>query len=222
MEELSIKLGEVDFKKAEAFSTFRENCKVYLTSVNKNWDKFTVVSHDSFIGYLTEMAIKQHLLAKYPEIKIESWEDQFDMKALIKIIKENKTDAESIDLVVKYFYDKWDLKILNNSIKILSDVKTALTEKEPNDNWNFLYPVIQASKEGKDLMILVYYVVNTIKDLRTFSKLILVGAITPEIIKTCDIIKAGEKTKFGTISQIDNYITKLNKNYKPIESFINI
>ena len=105
--------------------------------------------------------------------------------------------------------------------KNLNEAK-GVTIHEPNDNWNFLYPVIQASKEGKDLMILVYYVVNTIKDLRTFSKLIIVGAITPEIIKTCDIIKAGEKTKFGTISQIDNYITKLNKNYKPIESFINI
>ena len=220
MQEINILLDSKDFERAESFSKFREQCKNYLSSVGKNWDKFTIVSHDSFIGYITEKAIKKYIESKFNDAKVVSWEEQFDMKLIIKIISEKKTDETSIELVRNYFYDSWDLMINGEKVRILSDVKTALTKKEPSLSWNFLYPVVQAEKIGKDIMILVYYVVNDLKDLHSFIKLVLVGAITPETIKKCKIIYAGEKTIFGTTSQIDNYITELSKDYLPLELFI--
>jgi len=222
MEEIKISIETKDYEKAEAFSKFREECKTYLTAVGKNWDKFTMVSHDSFIGYITENAIKKYIESKFKGVQVTTWEEQFDLELINKIIKEKKTDETSVELVRNYFYDTWDLKIAGEKIKILSDVKTALTKKEPALSWNFLYPVVQAEKTGKDIMILVYYVVSDIKDLRSFLKLILVGAITSETIRKCKIIHAGEKTIFGTTSQIDNYITELRRDYSPLEKFIKI
>jgi hypothetical protein len=220
MQEIKISVDSKDFERAESFSKFREQCKNYLSSVGKNWDKFTIVSHDSFIGYITENAIKKYIESKFNGAKVVTWEEQFDLKLIIKIISEKKTDEASIELVRNYFYDSWDLMINGEKVRILSDVKTALTKKEPSLSWNFLYPVVQAEKAGKDIMILVYYVVSDLKDLHSFTKLVLVGAITPETIKKCKIIRAGEKTIFGTTSQIDNYITELNRDYYPLEKFI--
>ena len=220
MQEIKISVDSKDFERAESFSKFREQCKNYLSSVGKNWDKFTIVSHDSFIGYITENAIKKYIESKFKGAKVVTWEEQFDLKLIIKIISEKKTDEASIELVRNYFYDSWDLKINGEKVRILSDVKTALTKKEPSLSWNFLYPVVQAEKAGKDIMILVYYVVRDLKDLHSFTKLVLVGAITPDIIKKCKIIRAGEKTIFGTTSQIDNYITELNRDYLPLEKYI--
>lgn len=220
MQEIKISVDSKDFERAESFSKFREQCKNYLSSVGKNWDKFTIVSHDSFIGYITENAIKKYIESKFNGAKVVTWEEQFDLKLIIKIISEKKTDEASIELVRNYFYDSWDLMINGEKVRILSDVKTALTKMEPSLSWNFLYPVVQAEKAGKDIMILVYYVVSDLKDLQSFTKLVLVGAITPETIKKCKIIRAGEKTIFGTTSQIDNYITELNRDYLPLEKFI--
>jgi hypothetical protein len=41
------------YKKADAFSLFRDTCKKYLGDVQMNFDKFTVVEHDSYIGYIS-------------------------------------------------------------------------------------------------------------------------------------------------------------------------
>jgi len=222
MEEIKITLTAKDYDKAQEFSDFRELCKKYLSKVGKNWDKFTVVSHDSFIGYITENAIIKYLKEIYKTISIETWEEQFDMEKIKQIVGKGLTDDESIALVTSYFYDSWDIKIESQKFKVLSDVKTALTAKEPSSRWNFLYPVVQAEKGGKDIMILVYYVVASTNDLRSFSKLVLVGAITPERIKKCKIIRAGERTVFGTTSQIDNYITELSRDYSPLSDFIKV
>ena len=220
MENINVNIDTSIFQKAKHFEKFREDCKLYLTKVGLNWDKFTIVSHDSFIGYITEYAISEHIKNKFPNVLVETWERQFDIKEIIRILKDNDQSEVSKELVKTYFYDKWDLKIDGLKISLLSDVKTALTALEPNNNWNFMYPVVQANKGGKDIMILVYYVVNDIKDLKTLKSMILIGYTNEETIKKCAIIKAGEITRFGTISQIDNYVTQLSKDYFNLNEII--
>jgi len=222
MIEIKYKLTDELISKATAFEIFRSKCKAYLISKGKGYDKFTMVSHDSFIGYVTEHIMKSEMLANYGSLisDVICWEDNFDLDRIEKIVAENSNSEDDVNYVTEYFYDKWDLKINGKTFSILSDVKTALTKLEPNVRWNFLYPVVQANKEGKEIMILVYYVVTDLKSLATLTKLILVGATTPEIVKKCNIIKQGERTRFGTISQIDNYETELSKHYLPIETFL--
>lgn len=222
MIEIKYTLTEELISKATAFENFRAKCKTYLISKGKGYDKFTMVSHDSFIGYVTEHIMKTEMLSNYASLisDVICWEDNFDLKKIEQIIESNSNTEDDVNYVTEYFYDKWDLKINGKTFSILSDVKTALTKLEPNLRWNFLYPVVQANKEGKEIMILVYYVVSDLKSLATLTKLILVGATTPDIVKKCTIIKQGERTRFGTISQIDNYETELSKHYLPIETFL--
>jgi hypothetical protein len=221
MEKLELEISSNLFIKADNFTKFRNGCKEYLTTVGASWNKFTIVSHDSFIGYITENVILSYLGNKNPKLQIETWEDQFDIPEIIRIIKEKDYSSVSKELVISYFYDKWDIKINSKEIIFLSDVKTALTLKIPNEKWNFMYPVIQANKIGKDIMILVYYVVTDLKDPKSFQNLYLIGYTTPDTIKKCPIVKAGNKTIYGTISQIDNYITELSKDYFNLNDLIN-
>ena len=213
MEKLDINISTDIFIKADNFTKFRNDCKEYLATVDANWDKFTIVSHDSFVGYITEYLISKHLKNINSTLKIEIWEDQFDLREIIRVVKDKDYSPVSKALVVNYFYDKWDIKINNKEVLFLSDVKTALTLKIPNEKWNFMYPVIQANKIGKDIMILVFYVVSDLKNLKSIQDLYLIGYTTPETIIKCPIIKAGEKTIYGTTSQIDNYVTELSKDY---------
>lgn len=208
------------FVKAEAFERFRNQCKDYLQKVNMNFDKFTIVGHDSFIGYITEAVISDYILNSFDNVKVSSWENNHDIKKIIEIIETSDYSSESSSLVKEYFYDKWDIKIEINNKTLYCDVKTAYTSKDPNHSWVFMYPVVQATKDGKDFMILVYYMVNDIKNIKSLKKLIIVGSTTTDVIKKCKVIKAGEKTRFGTVSQIDNYLTELSKHYKPISSQI--
>ena len=205
------------FDRARNFEKFRSDCKEYLSKAKMNFDKFTVVSHDSFIGYITEYYVKKYLIETYNNIEVTSWEDSTNIRMIIEIVKNSDFSDESKNIVREYFYDKWDLSINNHKGKVLTDVKTALTKKIPNKRWNFLYPIIQANKPGKDIMILVYYIVSDIKDLTSLKELVIVGYTNYSTIKKCKIIKQGEKTQFGTISQIDNYITNLASDYNNID-----
>lgn len=222
MIEIKYKLTDELIAQANEFESFRSRCKKYLILKGKGYDKFTMVSHDSFIGYVTEHIMKSEMLSNYKSLisDVVCWEDNFDLHRIDKIVSSNSDIEDDINYVSEYFYDKWDLKINGKTFSILSDVKTALTKLEPNSRWNFLYPVVQANKDGKEIMILIYYVVTDLKNLASLTKLILVGATTPEIVKKCSIIKQGEKTRFGTISQIDNYETELSKHYLPLETFL--
>lgn len=166
---IDFKLDDSLYKKAKNFSNFRVKCKKYLSEAGKNWDKFTIVKHDSVIGYLTENAFSKALERKFPDIEVSSWEEQFDIHSIIEIVDNNIHSQENHELIVKYFYDKWDLRLERNKQVVFCDVKTALTKKEPRKNWNFLYPVVQANKLGKDLATLVYYIVGDLKDLRSLS-----------------------------------------------------
>jgi len=217
---ININIENSFFIKAKKFEQFRLNCKEYLDKVNMNWDKFTMVSHDSYIGYITEYAISKHIHSIRPDIKIETWESLFDMKKIISIIERSDFSETSQLLVKNYFYDKWDLKINGIGVSLSSDVKTALTKLTPSSNWNFMYPVLQANKPGKDIMILVYYVVNDLKDLSSLKDLVLIGCCEPYKLKKCKIVKAGERTRFGTVSQIDNYITELSTDFSKLEEYL--
>ena len=204
------------FQKAKTFESFRNQCKKYLQEVNMNFDKFTIVGHDSFLGYVTEATISDYISKHFNNVKVSSWENNHNIKKIINIIEAKDYSKESSSLVKEYFYDKWDLKIKTNNKTLYCDVKTAYTAKKPKDNWVFMYPVVQVNKEGKDFMLLVYYVVDKIKDIHSLEKLVIIGVTTPNIIKHCKIIKAGKKTRFGTISQIDNYLTQLSKHYEQL------
>ncbi len=222
MKTIHYKLDKSLIKKAKAFEKLRNDCKSYLTQTNQNFDKFTIVTHDSFIGYITEFLVKKHLEEEYSDkgIKVEAWDEQYDISKIKAIIKKNLTDKDSILYIKNYFYDRWDLQLTYNGQTVKIDVKTALTQKNPTDKWNFLYPVIQVNKEGKDSMILAYYVVDSIKDITSLKQLVIVGYTTQKLIKNCNIIKQGEKTRFGTISQIANYETELAIQYRSLDKMI--
>lgn len=207
-------------KAAESFENFRGRCKTYLAKNGADYDKFTVVSHDSYIGYISEWLIREYVQKEFSTSLKEcrTWEEGFDIGRIEKIITEGSSAKNDIDYVKEYFYDEWDLFVSTNKGSFKCDVKTALTKKEPKENWNFLYPVVQAEKEGKDLMILVYYV-YTEDDFHDLAKEVLIGAITYELIKNCEIIKKGEVSRFGTTSQTDNYITELARDYRDLGTF---
>lgn len=221
MHQIKKKLTEQEIKNAYFFENFRSECKSYLWEHNKAYDKFTIVSHDSFIGYITEYFIKGLIQEKFPSLNLRTWEQDFNLWRIQKIIQEKSILEDDINYVKEYFYDKWDLKISNSDGKeILIDVKTALTQKIPSKTWNFFYPVIQANKQWKDWMILSYYVVDNTDNIESLNSIYVAWYISEDIIKQCKIIHAGEKSNRGTTSQIDNYYTELSLHYSDIELMI--
>jgi|SRR5690606_22214797 len=213
MQNIDVKIDAALLNKANNFSKFRNDCKVYLNKVDKNWDKFTMVDHDSKIGYLTEKLLSNYFKSKFPKAVISTWEESFDIKKIIEIINNSDYTDNSVELVKSYFYDHWDLSITLNNKTIYCDVKTALTKLEPKGTWQFLYPVVQANKPGKDISILIYYIVDDIKRIESLKKLCLVGFIKRENITKLNIIKKGDLTSHATVSQIDNYITNVKNDY---------
>jgi hypothetical protein len=213
MKKIAFNYNKQLFDKANRFVDFRTKCKDYLKEGGIDFDKFTIVEHDAFIGYITEKLIAKYLSERYDFLVVSTWEDEYNIREIITIL-ENKDFSDNSKILVKnYFYDNWDLKVKIGAKVLFCDVKTAYTKKEPNIKWNFLYPVIQANKKMKDIIILVYYIVEDLKSIESLKELILIGYTIPEIILSCEIIKAGEVTEFNTVSQIDNYITNLAKHY---------
>ena len=206
-------------KKAKAFSQFREKCKEYLTAVRMNFDKFTVVEHDSFIGYISEYVIRQYIKDNLPQknFKVISWEEYCDIMNIYNAVTKN--DYSKAQLVRDYFYDKFDICIVTPKRKINIDVKTALTKLEPTPNWDFLYPIIQAHKEGKDITILAYCIYKA-PNKYEIKIVDVIGYCDNKSISNCKVIKAGEITKHHTVSQIDNYETLLNRDYKDLNQFL--
>lgn len=205
-------------KKAITFSKFRNRCKEYLIRNNVKFDKFTIVGHDSEIGYISERTIKSYLESNYSDVKICSWENKCDIKRIFRILDNNLTDQESVRIVSEYFYDKYDLVLSYNNKSIYIDVKTAKTKKEPTSNWKFLYPEIQTTKIGKDYIALIYCIYddnNNIKDT------VIIGAIKHSDIKNYNLVEKGSINRNGAPSQTKNYETDLN-DYCSIDDLINI
>lgn len=206
-------------KKAKAFSQFREQCKSYLTAVGMNYDKFTVVAHDSFIGYISEYVIRQYIKDYLPKtnFKVLSWEEYCEIKNIYHAVINN--DYSKAQLVKEYFYDKFDICIETPKRIINIDVKTALTQLEPTLKWDFLYPIIQAHKEGKDITILAYCIYKA-PNKYEINIVDVIGYCDNKSISSCKVIKAGEVTKHGTTSQIDNYETLLGRDYKDLNELL--
>ena len=97
---------------------------------------------------------------------------------------------------------------------IYIDVKTAETWKQPQSTWDFLYPVVQNNRGGKDCVILCYYY-----NRGNSKRIILIGYITEDEISQKKILRAGIRTEFGTINQIDNFETKVT-DYKPLSQML--
>ena len=93
------------FKKAQRFSEFRKECKEFLKKHGKEYDKFTVVKHDSSVGYISESLITDYLRSNYAGIEVSSWENRFDLKRIIDILKVDSSSEDDINYVKEYFYD---------------------------------------------------------------------------------------------------------------------
>lgn len=209
---------------ARQMSEFRGHIKQYLSNLNANYDKFTVTKNDALLGYISETAVSNYLKENFSDrIELKSWSDLFDMNRIQNAIEYN--NIKEIEYVKSFYYDKYDLEIIEKKSgkKILIDVKTAETCKEPNLSRNFLYPVTQNKKKGKDCVVLCYYCKAT-KDKENVitqrDRVKLAGYISEEEISHKRIIKAGSKTKFDTVSQIDNFETQI-KDYKDLSTMLN-
>lgn len=220
MQVLDFRMNDDLLFAAYGFSNFRENVKKYLEKNKMCYDKFTVTENDSFLGYLSEYSIKNYIKRKFISngIIVSSWGDNYDIKKINNIVNNNSNKKEDLLYVKEYFYDKYDLKIEYNNNYIFLDIKTAETTYEPKDTWNFLYPVIQTKKDGKDFVVLNYYVKNS-KNITDFKKFVLVGYMSENDVKKYDIQSAGTKTEKGTLSQIDNLKTYV-KDYKKFDNLI--
>jgi len=218
---------EVNF--AERTQKFRDRCKKYLENHGILYDKFTITPYDAYIAYVTEKFIANYLRDTYKgQICVSAWSDQFNLEHIVAIVDKDSSEPEDIELVKAYFYDDFDLYIStpNNSffIKLKVDVKTAITMKEPKNNWEFLYPFVQANKTGKDVVILVYYIAEDVNNPATLKELRIVGYLSEKEIRQCRIVKQGERTSHGTESQIDNLETIVSQYHdiKELFSKINI
>ena len=210
------------FYEAKRFSIFRQDVKDYLKKFDKDFDKFTITQHDSYLGYFTEQVLKEYISSTFDlkNYKLETWADNFDLNKIKDIVYNCKTNVENVKYVQSYFYDKYDLKLSNNIKEIKIDIKTAETTKTPTNHWNFLYPVVQANQKNKDLIILCYYVKNT-SNLNDLKNIVIAGYMFENDICNYEIIHANQYTIRHTKSQIDNYNTQLI-DYKDIKTIENL
>ena len=218
-------LSEDLASRAQNYSVFREHCKEYLANNGLNFDKFTVTVNDSFLGYVSEELFAKFLKNRYGEkISVSKWQDQFDMHRIIDIVKTGRNNQEDIDLVRQYFYDQFDLYVsapgFHSFVNLKIDVKTAITPKKPRPDWDFLYPVVQAQKLGKDIAVLVYCIVENDGDPNSLKEFIIVGYLREDEIVGREIIHEGERTKHFTPSRTENYITYI-QDYHDINELFN-
>lgn len=216
MEEIMIVPVELE-REANVVSQFRSRMKAYLSAFGECYDKFTITENDTFLGHVSETAITDYLEENYGDIiEVRRWSDNFDLERIKYAIMNNSSDRGEIEYVRDYFYDKYDLEIVERRTgrSIFADVKTAETWKQPQLTWNFLYPVVQNSRGGKDCVILCYYYKQV-----NAKKIILIGYITEDEISRKRILRAGTRTKFGTVNQIDNFETKVT-DYKQLSGML--
>ena len=223
MENIVFTFNQDIVDKAIEFEMFRERCKAFLKAHEIDFDKFTIVSHDAFLGYVSEQIIKEYILQLSLEdpIEVKTWDSAHNLDEIKKIITAEMVGIDEIAKVKEYFYDKYDIEIIKNGKSTFFDVKTALTQKEPKPNWNFLYPVIQANNIGKDYMVLIYYITKVDDPKTGPTKMVLIGYIGEDVIKKCHIIRKGEMTRFRTVSQTENYETEIGIHYGDLNELIN-
>lgn len=218
MEEIMTVPYELE-QEAKRISEFRSKMKAYLTRYGACYDKFTVTENDTFLGYVSETAVSEYLTDNFGDkVEVRRWEDSFDMHRIRRAVEQNDSDIKEIEYVKNYFYDRYDLEIIEKKSgkSIFIDVKTAETWKKPQLTWDFLYPVVQNQREGKDCVVLCYYYKAA-----GMKKIILVGYISEKEIARKHILRAGTRTRFGTVNQIDNYETKVT-DYQSLSRMLDV
>ena len=216
MEEIMTVSAKLE-NEAREMSCLRSRIKEYLIDFDACYDKFTITDNDTFLGYVSEEAITGYLTGHYGgRLEIRKWADRFDLERVKRAVDGKNGNVSEVLYVKDYFYDKYDLEIIDRRTgkSLYVDVKTAETWKYPRNTWNFLYPVVQNQRSGKDCVILCYYY-KTGQE----KKIILVGYISEENIARKPILKAGTRTRFGTVNQIDNYETKVT-DYRSLSGMI--
>lgn len=226
MESIKLKLTPQIIERANKFHVFREQCKSYLDRHNRCYDKFTIrPEHDTVIAYITENFVIKYLRGiSKGRFSVGRWQDQFDLEYIANIVAKDSDIEEDINLVSSYFYDEFDIYISTpNSLSFVSlniDVKTAMTKLDPQENWDFLYPVVQVKDGAKDeVILLTYYQVNETTDKFSTKNIVIVGYLTKQEISECEIVPKGSYTKHKTKSQTDNYLTRL-EDYHSIQELI--
>ncbi|WP_026399569.1 hypothetical protein [Acholeplasma equifetale] len=219
MKDFEFKLTKELQQAAVNFENFRADCKNYLRRVGLCYDKFTVVAHDSYVGFITEIYIRELIEWKFGDrgFITRTWSDNFDLDEINRIVYSNDYSEKSSQLVAEYFYDPYDIEIINGNRRVFIDVKTALTKLTPSLSWDFMYPVVQANKDGKDYMVLVYFITNDGKAYSELKQIDIIGFTNETSIRKCNVIKKGSYTRFGTQSLTDNYETSLSRDYSSFE-----
>ena len=104
-------------QEAERISNFRSRMKAYLTRFGACYDKFTVTENDTLLGHVSETAVSNYLLENYGDkIEVRRWADSFDLNRIESAVDHNNGATEEVEYVKQYFYDKYDLEIVEKSI----------------------------------------------------------------------------------------------------------
>ena len=70
-------------------------------------------------------------------------------------------------------------------------------------------------------MVLAYCVVTNLKVIESMNSFVLVGFVSQNKVIECKKYLRGQKTRFNTVNQIDNYETLLSRNYMSIDDLLN-
>lgn len=203
------------FETAKRVSLFRKECKDHLAGLGIVRDKFTAVDHDTFIAEITETVLAEYLRKEH-KVRVDRWEDDFNLDRIHRIISEKARDRESVNYLSYFFYDRWDLRIRLDGKVLFADVKTALTTKAVKPNWKFLIPKVQVERSGKDLFILAY-LIGTVEKPEAIE---VIGACSPSVVRKQELIGSGSQTEHGTTSRISNYTTTIGVDYSPLSSYL--
>jgi hypothetical protein len=103
MRKIEFKYNKELYEKAHRFVEFRSKCKNYLKEVGKDFDKFTIVEHDAFVGYITEFLIAEYLNKRYDFLSVSTWEYNHNIREIIKIVDSKDYSEQNVKLVIKHF-----------------------------------------------------------------------------------------------------------------------
>lgn len=207
--------SKIIMEEAQKYSELRSKCKQFLIDNNKDYDKFTAVKHDSQIGYISEKFVINYIKKLSGFNKIRKWGEMFNIDEINRILNLNEPSDKEIQLIKEFFYDKYDIEISNGLKKLYIDVKTAKTNKIPQEGWCFLYPQCQANKNENSCVVLTYLIYNK----EELERVYIIGATNYTDIRNSEIQKAGSYTKFKTESRVDNYKTELSI-YKELKEYV--
>ena len=205
---LNVTLTKEDYQQAELSSESYKTCTNFLKKHNNFYGGHTNfvnkgIGHDYYIWCIAINALKKHILTKH-NIKIEMWEDEFNIEKIVNIINKITPAEEDIAYVHKYVCNKYHIKIADKAY----DIRTLLTKYNPTTGWDFMFSANKTDMRKNDVVLL--FCIGTKKHI---NKIVFIGTILNSVIRQCPILKKGQLTKAGVVSRINNYLTTLGKHY---------